>query len=147
MPEIANKYGPKCRRLLVEVTRLSVYFLLVILLLDYADKLRAFYCSEVYFGQDGYYHLYTPLAFLIGQYIRIDFYSTFVLLLLSISLRFCWKYIIGVLYIFTVLIQRAYLDSFLISNLSLYITCYTNIAVIITILYLGVKQQFIKGQR
>lgn len=140
---------PYARKFSIEFLRYAMYALCVLLLVNYIEVLYAFYNAEVFMDDNGRYYLYTPISMSIGKYITITAISNIFLLTISIALHFCWRYVIGVLYIFTVLIQRAYLDSFLISNLSLYITCYTNIVVILIILYLGIKQQFInhKGRR
>lgn len=45
--------APKCRKALVVLTKYAVYFLCLILLCDYVDKLSAFYNGDVYLGQDG----------------------------------------------------------------------------------------------
>lgn len=49
---------------------------------------------------------------------------------------------LGVLYIFAVLIQREYLDTIFTSNSAFLTICYTNIAVILVILFLGIQQFF-----
>jgi len=75
-------------------------------------------------------------------YVKITLIAAILLLLLAISLHFCWKYLLGVLYIFVVLIQREYLDTIFTSNSAFLTICYTNIAVILVILFLGVQQFF-----
>ena len=57
--------APKCRKALVILTKYAVYFLCLILLCDYVDKLSAFYNGDVYLGQDGNYYFYTPVAFFL----------------------------------------------------------------------------------
>lgn len=93
--------APKCRKALVVLTKYAVYFLCLILLCDYVDKLSAFYNGDVYLGKDGNYYFY-----------------------------------------FAVLIQREYLDTIFTSNSAFLTICYTNIAVILVILFLGIQQFF-----
>lgn len=100
--------APKCRKALVILTKYAVYFLCLILLCDYVDKLSAFYNGDVYLGQDGNYYFYTPVAFFLTRIIKITITLNIFLLILGIALRFCWRYLLGVLYIFVVLIQREY---------------------------------------
>lgn len=114
-----NKYiwslSPLFRKLLIVLTKYVVYVLCLLLLIDYSEKLIAYYNNDFFEGMDGYAYL----------------------------LHFCWKYLLGVLYIFAVLIQREYLDTIFTSNSAFLTICYTNIAVILVILFLGV-QQFIR---
>lgn len=126
--------APKCRKALVVLTKYAVYFLV--------DKLSAFYNGDVYLGQDGNYYFYTPVAFFLTRIIKITITLNIFLLILGIALRFCWRYLLGVLYIFAVLIQREYLDTIFTSNSAFLTICYTNIAVILVILFLGIQQFF-----
>lgn len=126
--------APKCRKALVVLTKYAVYFLCLILLCDYVDKLSAFYNGDVYLGQDGNYYF--------TRIIKITITLNIFLLILGIALRFCWRYLLGVLYIFAVLIQREYLDTIFTSNSAFLTICYTNIAVILVILFLGIQQFF-----
>lgn len=96
--------APKCRKALVVLTKYAVYFLCLILLCDYVDKLSAFYNGDVYLGKDGNYYFYTPVAFFLTRIIKITITLNIFLLILGIALRFCWRYLLGVLYIFAVLI-------------------------------------------
>lgn len=91
--------APKCRKALVVLTKYAVYFLCLILLCDYVDKLSAFYNGDVYLGKDGNYY-------------------------------------------FAVLIQREYLDTIFTSNSAFLTICYTNMAAILVILFLGIQQFF-----
>lgn len=93
-------------------------------------------------GQDGNYYFYTPVAFFLTRIIKITITLNIFLLILGIALRFCWRYLLGVLYIFAVLIQREYLDTIFTSNSAFLTICYTNIAVILVILFLGIQQFF-----
>lgn len=120
--------APKCRKALVVLTKYAVYFLCLILLCDYVDKLSAFYNGDVYF--------------FLTRIIKITITLNIFLLILGIALRFCWRYLLGVLYIFAVLIQREYLDTIFTSNSAFLTICYTNIAVILVILFLGIQQFF-----
>lgn len=134
--------APKCRKALVVLTKYAVYFLCLILLCDYVDKLSAFYNGDVYLGKDGNYYFYTPVAIFLTRIIKITITLNIFLLILGIALRFCWRYLLGVLYIFAVLIQREYLDTIFTSNSAFLTICYTNIAVILVILFLGIQQFF-----
>lgn len=124
-----NKYiwslSPLFRKLLIVLTKYVVYVLCLLLLIDYSEKLIAYYNNDFFEGMDGYAYLFTPISFSITL------------------LHFCWKYLLGVLYIFAVLIQREYLNTIFTSNSAFLTICYTNIAVILVILFLGV-QQFIR---
>lgn len=106
--------APKCRKALVVLTKYAVYFLCLILL----------------------------FAFFLTRIIKITITLNIFLLILGIALRFCWRYLLGVLYIFAVLIQREYLDAIFTSNSAFLTICYTNIAVILVILFLGIQQFF-----
>lgn len=108
--------APKCRKALVVLTKYAVYFLCLILLCDYVDKLSAFYNGDVYLGQDGNYYFYTPVAFFLTRIIKITITLNIFLLILGIAL-------------FT-------------SNSAFLTICYTNIAVILVILFLGIQQFF-----
>lgn len=125
--------APKCRKALVVLTKYAVYFLCLILLCDYVDKLSAFYNGDVYLGQDGNYYFYTPVAFFLTRIIKITITLNIFLLILGIALRFCWRYLLGVLY---------NLDTIFTSNSAFLTICYTNIAVILVILFLGIQQFF-----
>lgn len=92
---------------------------------------------------DGYYYLYTPISFTIAEYIQISFITSLFLLILSISLRFCWRHQIGIVYLLILCVQRNFNDVLFTSNSAFLTICYTNIAVILVILFLGV-QQFIR---
>ena len=98
--------------------------------------------GDIRLGMDGYAYLFTPISFSITLYVKITLIAAILLLLLAISLHFCWKYLLGVLYIFAVLIQREYLDTIFTSNSAFLTICYTNIAVILVILFLGIQQFF-----
>ena len=134
-----NKYiwslSPLFRKLLIVLTKYVVYVLCLLLLIDYSEKLIAYYNNDFFEGMDGYAYLFTPISFSI-------LIAAILLLLLAISLHFCWKYLLGVLYIFAVLIQREYLDTIFTSNSAFLTICYTNIAVILVILFLGIQQFF-----
>jgi hypothetical protein len=136
-----NKYiwslSPLFRKLLIVLTKYVVYVLCLLLLIDYSEKLIAYFE-----GMDGYAYLFTPISFSITLYVKITLIAAILLLLLAISLHFCWKYLLGVLYIFAVLIQREYLDTIFTSNSAFLTICYTNIAVILVILFLGIQQFF-----
>lgn len=110
--------------------------------IDYSEKLIAYYNNDFFEGMDGYAYLFTPISFSITLYVKITLIAAILLLLLAISLHFCWKYLLGVLYIFAVLIQREYLDTIFTSNSAFLTICYTNIAVILVILFLGIQQFF-----
>lgn len=117
--------------------------LCLLLLIDYSEKLIAYYNNDFFEGMNGYAYLFTPISFSITLYVKITLIAAILLLLLAISLHFCWKYLLGVLYIFAVLIQREYLDTIFTSNSAFLTICYTNMAAIFVILFLGV-QQFIR---
>jgi len=110
-----NKYiwslSPLFRKLLIVLTKYVVYVLCLLLLIDYSEKLIAYYNNDFFEGMDGYAYLFTPISFSITLYVKITLIAAILLLLLAISLHFCWKYLLGVLYIFAVLIQREYLAS------------------------------------
>lgn len=132
-----NSLYPILRRILVQVTKIATtVFLLIVLLIAYNFKV-------VYQDYDGYYCLYTPLSFTIAEYIQISFITSLFLLILSISLRFCWKHQIGIVYLLVLCIQRNFNDVLFTSNSAFLTICYTNIAVILVILFLGI-QQFIR---
>lgn len=115
-----NKYiwslSPLFRKLLIVLTKYVVYVLCLLLLIDYSEKLIAYYNNDFFEGMDGYAYLFTPISFSITLYVKIILIAAILLLLLAISLHFCWKYLLGVLYIFAVLIQREYLDTIFTSN-------------------------------
>lgn len=140
-----NKYiwslSPLFRKLLIVLTKYVVYVLCLLLLIDYSEKLIAYYNNDFFEGI-GYAYLFTPISFSITLYVKITLIAAILLLLLAISLHFCWKYLLGVLYIFAVLIQREYLDTIFTSNSAFLTICYTNIAVILVILFLGIQQFF-----
>ena len=79
--------APKCRKALVVLTKYAVYFLCLILLCDYVDKLSAFYNGDVYLGQDGNYYFYTPVAFFLTRIIKITISWYCITLLLEILIR------------------------------------------------------------
>lgn len=137
-----NKYiwslSPLFRKLLIVLTKYVVYVLCLLLLIDYSEKLIAYYNNDFFEGMDGYAYLFTPISFSITLYVKITLIAAILLLLLAISLHFCWKYF----YIFAVLIQREYLDTIFTSNSAFLTICYTNIAVILVILFLGIQQFF-----
>ena len=87
-----NSLYPILRKVLVQVTKIATTVLLLIVLIDYFEKLIAFKFESVYEGTDGYYYLYTPISFTIAEYIQISFITSLFLLILSISLRFCWRH-------------------------------------------------------
>lgn len=89
-----NSLYPILRKVLVQVTKIATTVLLLIVLIDYFEKLIAFKFESVYEGTDGYYYLYTPISFTIA------------------------------------------------SNSAFLTICYTNIAVILVILFLGIQQFF-----
>lgn len=105
-------------------------------------KHLAYNFKVVYQDYDGYYCLYTPLSFTIAEYIQISFITSLFLLILSISLRFCWKHQIGIFYLLVLCIQRNFNDVLFTSNSAFLTICYTNIAVILVILFLGIQQFF-----
>ena len=96
-----NSLYPILRRILVQVTKIATTVFLLIVLIDYIEKLIAYNFKVVYQDYDGYYCLYTPLSFTIAEYIQISFITSLFLLILSISLRFCWKHQIGIVYLFS----------------------------------------------
>lgn len=106
------------------------------------EKLIAFKFESVYEGTDGYYYLYTPISFTIAEYIQISFITSLFLLILSISLRFCWRHQIGIVYLLILCVQRNFNDVLFTSNSAFLTICYTNIAVILVILFLGIQQFF-----
>lgn len=121
-----NSLYPILRKVLVQVTKIATTVLLLIVLIDYFEKLIAFKFESVYEGTDGYYYLYTSLF----------------LLILSISLRFCWRHQIGIVYLLILCVQRNFNDVLFTSNSAFLTICYTNIAVILVILFLGIQQFF-----
>lgn len=125
-----NSLYPILRKVLVQVTKIATTVLLLIVLIDYFEKLIAFKFESVYEGTDGYYYLYTPISFTIAEYIQISFITSLFLLILSISLRFCWRH------------QINFNDVLFTSNSAFLTICYTNIAVILVILFLGIQQFF-----
>lgn len=68
-----NSLYPILRKVLVQVTKIATTVLLLIVLIDYFEKLIAFKFESVYEGTDGYYYLYTPISFTIAEYIQISF--------------------------------------------------------------------------
>lgn len=137
-----NSLYPILRKVLVQVTKIATTVLLLIVLIDYFEKLIAFKFERVYEGTDGYYYLYTPISFTIAEYIQISFITSLFLLILSISLRFCWRYQIGIVYLLILCVQRNFNDVLFTSNSAFLTICYTNIAVILVILFLGIQQFF-----
>lgn len=137
-----NSLYPILRRILVQVTKIATTVFLLIVLIDYIEKLIAYNFKVVYQDYDGYYCLYTPLSFTIAEYIQISFITSLFLLILSISLRFCWKHQIGIVYLLVLCIQRNFNDVLFTSNSAFLTICYTNIAVILVILFLGIQQFF-----
>lgn len=124
-----NSLYPILRKVLVQVTKIATTVLLLIVL-------------SVYEGTDGYYYLYTPISFTIAEYIQISFITSLFLLILSISLRFCWRHQIGIVYLLILCVQRNFNDVLFTSNSAFLTICYTNIAVILVILFLGIQQFF-----
>lgn len=96
-----NKYiwslSPLFRKLLIVLTKYVVYVLCLLLLIDYSEKLIAYYNNDFFEGMDGYAYLFTPISFSITLYVKITLIAAILLLLLAISLHFCWKYLLGVL--------------------------------------------------
>lgn len=137
-----NSLCPILRKVLVQVTKIATTVLLLIVLIDYFEKLIAFKFESVYEGTDGYYYLYTPISFTIAEYIQISFITSLFLLILSISLRFCWRHQIGIVYLLILCVQRNFNDVLFTSNSAFLTICYTNIAVILVILFLGIQQFF-----
>lgn len=133
-----NSLYPILRKVLVQVTKIATTVLLLIVLIDYFEKLIAFKFESVYEGTDGYYYLYTPISFTIAEYIQISFITSLFLLILSISLRFCWRHQIGIVYLLILCVN----DVLFTSNSAFLTICYTNIAVILVILFLGIQQFF-----
>lgn len=133
-----NSLYPILRKVLVQVTKIATTVLLLIVLIDYFEKLIAFKFESVYEGTDGYYYLYTPISFTIAEYIQISFITSLFLLILSISLRFCWRHQI----VLILCVQRNFNDVLFTSNSAFLTICYTNIAVILVILFLGIQQFF-----
>lgn len=129
-----NSLYPILRKVLVQVTKIATTVLLLIVLIDYFEKLIAFKFESVYEGTDGYYYLY--------KYIQISFITSLFLLILSISLRFCWRHQIGIVYLLILCVQRNFNDVLFTSNSAFLTICYTNIAVILVILFLGIQQFF-----
>lgn len=123
-----NSLYPILRKVLVQVTKIATTVLLLIVF--------------VYEGTDGYYYLYTPISFTIAEYIQISFITSLFLLILSISLRFCWRHQIGIVYLLILCVQRNFNDVLFTSNSAFLTICYTNIAVILVILFLGIQQFF-----
>lgn len=111
-----NSLYPILRKVLVQVTKIATTVLLLIVLIDYFEKLIAFKFESVYEGTDGYYYLYTP--------------------------RFCWRHQIGIVYLLILCVQRNFNDVLFTSNSAFLTICYTNIAVILVILFLGIQQFF-----
>lgn len=133
-----NSLYPILRKVLVQVTKIATTVLLLIVLIDYFEKLIAFKFESVYEGTDGYYYLYITIA----EYIQISFITSLFLLILSISLRFCWRHQIGIVYLLILCVQRNFNDVLFTSNSAFLTICYTNIAVILVILFLGIQQFF-----
>lgn len=77
-----NSLYPILRKVLVQVTKIATTVLLLIVLIDYFEKLIAFKFESVYEGTDGYYYLYTPISFTIAEYIQISFITSLFLLIL-----------------------------------------------------------------
>lgn len=118
-----NSLYPILRRILVQVTKIATTVFLLIVLIDYIEKLIAYN--------------------FIAEYIQISFITSLFLLILSISLRFCWRHQIGIVYLLILCVQRNFNDVLFTSNSAFLTICYTNIAVILVILFLGI-QQFIR---
>ena len=131
-----NSLYPILRKVLVQVTKIATTVLLLIVLIDYFEKLIAFKFESVYEGT------YTPISFTIAEYIQISFITSLFLLILSISLRFCWRHQIGIVYLLILCVQRNFNDVLFTSNSAFLTICYTNIAVILVILFLGIQQFF-----
>lgn len=106
LEKVMNSLYPILRKVLVQVTKIATTVLLLIVLIDYFEKLIAFKFESVYEGTDGYYYLYTPISFTIAEYIQISFITSLFLLILSISLRFCWRHQIGIVYLLILCVQR-----------------------------------------
>jgi hypothetical protein len=128
LEKVMNSLYPILRKVLVQVTKIATTVLLLIVF--------------VYEGTDGYYYLYTPISFTIAEYIQISFITSLFLLILSISLRFCWRHQIGIVYLLILCVQRNFNDVLFTSNSAFLTICYTNIAVILVILFLGIQQFF-----
>lgn len=58
-----NSLYPILRRILVQVTKIATTVFLLIVLIDYIEKLIAYNFKVVYQDYDGYYCLYTPLVY------------------------------------------------------------------------------------
>lgn len=124
LEKVMNSLYPILRKVLVQVTKIATTVLLLIVFTD------------------GYYYLYTPISFTIAEYIQISFITSLFLLILSISLRFCWRHQIGIVYLLILCVQRNFNDVLFTSNSAFLTICYTNIAVILVILFLGIQQFF-----
>lgn len=121
LEKVMNSLYPILRKVLVQVTKIATTVLLLIVLIDYFEKL---------------------IAFTIAEYIQISFITSLFLLILSISLRFCWRHQIGIVYLLILCVQRNFNDVLFTSNSAFLTICYTNIAVILVILFLGIQQFF-----
>lgn len=124
-----NSLYPILRKVLVQVTKIATTVLLLIVLIDYFEKLIAFKFESVYEGTD-------------AEYIQISFITSLFLLILSISLRFCWRHQIGIVYLLILCVQRNFNDVLFTSNSAFLTICYTNMAAILVILFLGIQQFF-----
>lgn len=137
---------PIVRKILISTTKVSVVVLLFIVLINYVENLYAYSENVYYKGDDGFLYLYTPITFYLGDFITIDITLPFFLLILSVSLRFCWRHQLGIFYMFALLIQRHFNDYIYTSNTAFIAISYLNIAVISLIIFINVKQ-FIKNNR
>lgn len=83
-----NKYiwslSPLFRKLLIVLTKYVVYVLCLLLLIDYSEKLIAYYNNDFFEGMDGYAYLFTPISFSITLYVKITLIAA---ILLSNSLE------------------------------------------------------------
>lgn len=141
-----NNLYPYIRKILINVTKISVVVLLLSILINYVENLTAYHGNVYYVGLDGYYYLYTPITFKLCKILYINTESVLFLFLLSVSLRFCWRHQLGIYYMGTLLVQRHFNDSIYTSNTAFLAISYLNIAVISLIIFINVKQ-FIKNNR
>lgn len=93
-----NKYiwslSPLFRKLLIVLTKYVVYVLCLLLLIDYSEKLIAYYNNDFFEGMDGYAYLFTPISFSITLYVKITLIAAILLFIISYFITFLLEILI-----------------------------------------------------
>lgn len=127
------------RKLLIYTFKILPFFLCFIILLTHTETIFAILSTKIVY-YEGLILYDTPISFFIARYIKIDILVIISTTIASFAIESCIWNKLSILYIFSVIIQKYYFESFELNEYVIVIILVTNILISAFLVFKGIRK-------